>query len=122
MTGEKTQTRRIVNPYQTLTDGVLTSYRRTKYAVGKDYAAQPGRGKKSVARIRITGIRSEPVGDITHADAVAEGFTSIVEFLLTWRSIHGKHADLSQIVWVFTFELVVPVRDTTVVLTQLRMM
>ena len=34
---------------------------------------QPGRGKKSVGRIRITKIRRERLGDISEEDAIAEG-------------------------------------------------
>lgn len=45
-----------------------------KWQLGSTYAVQPGRGQKSVARIKLTGIRREPVNAITEEDAVAEGF------------------------------------------------
>ena len=46
---------------------------KLKWAVGKTYAVQPGRGKKSVGRIRITKIRRERLHQISGYDVVAEG-------------------------------------------------
>jgi len=46
---------------------------RWKWIVGKGYAVQPGRGKKAVGRILLTGIRLEQVGEISAFDAHAEG-------------------------------------------------
>lgn len=77
---EKSQIQRVMND------------RRTVYLVGKEYAVQPGRGKAAVARIRITGIRREDVRNISHEDAVAEGFTDRSEFLSIWTGMHDKKA------------------------------
>ena len=56
-----------------------------KYAVGKTYAVQPGRGKKSVGRIRITKIRRERLGEINHRDTIAEGIERFVNYPGDWR-------------------------------------
>jgi len=82
LSGEKTQTRRLVKAmdstsglydrdgyctamtdgsrigvvYRYEKDGKFIDFRR-KWWPGNTYAVQPGRGKKGIARIRITGIR-----------------------------------------------------------------
>lgn len=105
---QKSQTRRLVKPHERLT-GEGASVRveipgkRVIYQVGKSYAVQPGRGKKSVARIVITAIRRENVEAISEADAVAEGFLSPEAFMQTWHSIHKAKAQ--QNVWVLEFYL-----------------
>jgi hypothetical protein len=113
---KKSQTRRVIKAGEELTrTGVALRVeshgKRTVYQVGKSYAVQPGRGKKSVARIVLTGIRREPVNAISHADARAEGFASREAFLSTWHAIHGAKADLSQEVWVLEFRLEVIIVD-----------
>jgi hypothetical protein len=75
---------------------------RTKWQVGKSYAIQPGRRKKSVGRIEITEIYQERLGQMTAEDALAEGFASLGEFQQTWIQIHG-HYDPALPVWVITF-------------------
>lgn len=75
--GEKTQTRRRVN-------GVC------RYRVGQDYSVQPGRAKREIARILVTGIRRERLGEIGHRDARDEGFPSVDEFWDAWSDIHGR--------------------------------
>ncbi|MEP7289882.1 MAG: ASCH domain-containing protein [Chloroflexota bacterium] len=93
LAGEKWQTRRIAKPNEKL------------YEVGKSYAVQPNRGKKAVARIMITGLRQEMVGEINEHDAQAEGYESCEAFIAAWQVIHGKRVNLNQIVWVIEFEL-----------------
>lgn len=85
---------------------------RVKWAVGNDYAVCPGHGKAGIwyaceplmmwvgkpdhypdakpLRIRITRIRSEDVRNISAEDAVAEGFESTTEFLVTWMNFYDK--------------------------------
>lgn len=106
--GKKWQTRRIIKPdeyFDSSNQSVMKMNNRTMYKIGKSYAVQPNRGKKSVARIQLTGVRKERVDDITENDAQAEGFTSRAEFIDQWHTIHGQDADLSCEVWVFEFEL-----------------
>jgi hypothetical protein len=88
--GPKVQTRRLVKegdyvwryPFRSPgRDGVLerkiemviAANRRLRWQVGKTYAVQPGRGKHSLGRIRITEIRRERLQDISVEDVEAEG-------------------------------------------------
>ena len=110
LSGQKTQTRRIIKPGDVAVrsgQDEITAVKtngRTKWAVGKTYSVQPGRGKPAVARIQITRIRRETVSQISEADAIADGFTSRQAFLNTWRHIHGDDS-LDLDVWVVHFEL-----------------
>lgn len=92
--GSKVATSRIVKPgdmANALTTGeifAVTAGSRLVYALGKDYAVQPGRGKKAVGRVRITGIDRYDVRTITGAQARAEGFRDKYQFLLLWCEMH----------------------------------
>ncbi len=90
--GRKTQTRRVA------------AYEPCRYVVGRDYAVQPGRGKKAVARIRVLAVRMEAVGAITPADARAEGFDTPQDFRDYWNELHGWYM-AERLVWVIDFEL-----------------
>lgn len=102
LSGEKTQTRRIVgsrDEFYEPPEGDLPAavFRwqsgggsKPVYIVGKDYAVQPGRGKPAVARIRVTGLRREDVRVISGIDIKAEGFNSYRDFMWTWISMHDK--------------------------------
>ena len=73
-------------------DGTKTMTRRRlpcRYRAGGWYKAQPGRGKKHVCHIYVTGVRTERLGDITYGDARREGFDSGHSFVGYWRRIHG---------------------------------
>lgn len=78
--GKKTATRRLVKGDEP----------KGRYRAGKSYAVQPGRGKPSSFRILVTDVRQEPVGDLTLADARAEGFRTSDEFKLYWIRLHDK--------------------------------
>lgn len=84
LSGDKTQTRRLVKPGDELHSwwendrvgfrkAVQMDSGRIRWEVGRTYAVQPGRGQKAIARIRITDIRREPLQAITEAEAEAEG-------------------------------------------------
>lgn len=105
LSGEKTQTRRIVRPddlpmFHTANSlrfypDVYSGYRGVrktdgtyKWQVGKTYAVQPGRGKPAVARIRLTVIRREDVRDISDPDIEAEGFDDFFDFFDVWTDMH----------------------------------
>ena len=92
--GTKTQTRRLVKPDERCRDGITVSkhwisrftfmppagedllrwtFMNPKWQVYHTYTVQPGRGKKAVGRICITGIRRERLQLISDEDAEAEG-------------------------------------------------
>ena len=99
LSGEKTATSRIVKPgdaAHSLTTGEIfavsrhcqTGLDRLIYALGKDYAIQPGRGQKAVGRFLVTGIERYDVRTITHERARLEGFSGVFAFLDVWTSMH----------------------------------
>lgn len=80
---------------------------RCQYRVGKDYAVQPGRGKHEVARIEITDVRQEALGDIDDKGARREGFKNRAEFMDYWLELYGE-LDEALPVWAITFKAVGP--------------
>ena len=96
--GRKTQTRRLV-----------IAGKPPRWRAGSTYAIQPGRIKKSVARIEVTGVTKEPLGKINEAGARAEGSKSLAEFKKAWAEIHGGY-DPKVEVWVISFRLVAAAR------------
>ncbi|MEM6281465.1 MAG: ASCH domain-containing protein [Chloroflexota bacterium] len=111
LSGKKTQTRRVAKPADEATrddNGSITVVLvngRKKWQVGKTYAVQPGRSLPSVARIEVIALEYEPVQAVSHAAAVAEGFTSRDEFLQVWQRIHGD-GGVEADVWVIHFKVV----------------
>jgi len=93
-----------------------------KWSIGKTYAVQPGRGKKSEGRVRIKTIRRERLGDISLEDIFAEGVAYQVppseEWLMVpdigvarqlyaelWERCGGNwEQDQNEDVWVLEFE------------------
>lgn len=108
---KKTQTRRLIGATDTAVhaeDGSIQAVLvngREKWRVGKTYAVQAGRGKPSVARIRIDSLRDESVRMISLYDARAEGFSDREEFLTVFGAINGTAA-LDRRVWVLGFTLI----------------
>lgn len=87
LSGRKTQTRRL---------------RRPRVVVGRSYAVQPGRGKRSLGRIIVASVWQERLGDLSLEDARAEGYRSREEFFEVWRRIHGLFDPAAE-VWVVEF-------------------
>lgn len=111
LSGEKTQTRRIHRDHYSgsFANGVYQAVYNTLtgypvWEVGCTYAVQPGRGQKSVGRIRILEIREVNALHISPADVQAEGFANYEEFFTVWQTMHG----ISEDTWALTFELVKP--------------
>lgn len=116
LTGRKTVTRR---PVKTTANGVGKATVQTplnllapcRYEPGKDYALQPGRGKKAVARIRVLSVRRQRLGigfDGGFEEARREGFSSWNAFADYWIALYDSY-DSEQLVDRIEFELV---RDT----------
>lgn len=90
LSGRETQTRR--------------RWRRPRVKVGSVHQAKTGFKKDEVfARIRITGLRQERLGDISPEDVYREGYDTWDEFAAVWRRIHGSAPDPDEIVWVVDF-------------------
>ena len=130
LSGEKTQTRRLVKDSEKCLDGITvsktwvhkiigaapTDHRawipyHLKWQVGRDYAIQPGRGKKAIGRLRLLSIRREFLQDISEKDARAEGVgewgcDTIEMFQNLWDSINksGARWEDNPEVWVLEFE------------------
>ena len=106
LAGEKTETRRLVK-YK---DGREVPCR---YAVGGDYALQPGRTEPGVpgVRLRVLSVSREHLGQMEHGKALREGFTGTGEFFRYWGGLHGRGPSARVVpdlveVWVIRFELV----------------
>jgi len=53
-------------------------------------------------RFRVVKRFQQRLGDMSHDDALKEGFESLDEFREEWRSIYGRY-DPDQVVWVVEF-------------------
>lgn len=81
--GKKTMTRRRVKPDEN----------RCRYRVGHDYAVQPGRGQTAIARLVVVDVDMQFLGDITGADARAEGFRNVADFARYWMRLYDRGFD-----------------------------
>lgn len=121
--GEKTQTRRLVRPGESVEPGpgpkTVVQNGRLKWQVGRRRAIKPGRTAKGVGYVRITGLRREHLQDISQEDAIAEGYPHewppipfegcpgpIAWYRALWDSINSKKTgwDANPEVWVLAFE------------------
>lgn len=70
-------------------EGRVTQHRepvtpkRTRYRVGETYPVQPA-GREHICRVRITDLREERLGDVTHRDARAMGYRNTAAFKAAW--------------------------------------
>lgn len=94
MRGDKIVTRRIVS------DNLRSPWWREKcsYHVGQEVAVCPGRGKRRIGRAVVVSVQRITLGRLSHAEAVAEGFPSVLGFEDAWRSINGAY-DPYAFVW-----------------------
>lgn len=119
LAGTQTQTRRLwkdkhgvggyVRCEKGFANAAIKNGCRTQWRLDRTYAVQPGRGKRAVGRIRVTGLRVERVQAITEADAQAEGVDSVQAYAALWDAIHSKRGERwsdNPLVVVIQFELV----------------
>jgi len=93
--GEKTATRRPKRP--TVKPGGEYNIRASFYTHLPD-------------RFRVVKRFQQRLGDMTHDDALKEGFTGLDEFREAWEGIYGSH-DPEQLVWVVELEYIGPDRN-----------
>jgi hypothetical protein len=105
--GEKTQTRRLRHGENSTGKPGGWVDEPCRYKVGRTYAVQPGRGAKSIGRIRILSVTPQAFCDMTKDDVLAEGFQTHSAFAARWLSMYGKGSWLDP-VWRIEFELVKP--------------
>ncbi len=88
--------------------GVKTQTRRKgkkRWNVGSIHMAKTGfRKDDAFARILITGVREERLGDITDEDSRKEGYASIEDYRYIFQFIYGKWTP-DETVHVVDFEL-----------------
>tara|TARA_Y100000310_G_C20552408_1_gene748766 strand:- start:58 stop:339 length:282 start_codon:yes stop_codon:yes gene_type:complete len=89
-------------------DATLDMYHACRYKEGKTYAVTPGRGKKSVARIRITKVTPFSTVKAACKDSfhgLKEGFRDEAQFMCKWAVLY-RGRNLTCPVWVIDFEFV----------------
>ena len=106
----KTQTWRLLTEADELIrqDGEVvevTRNGRRRFRVGQTYAVQPGRGKRSIGRIRLLWIIHRKPFDLRMDDLLAEGFTNGHAFYEAIENYYGPDARFMQGVSL-VFELV----------------
>lgn len=128
LAGDKTETRRIVKPGESISDSgymIRDAKGRAKWCCEYRYKAAPGRGKKGIALIEIKSLQLAPLQSMTFDDAMAEGVyynhpffyhplsisnhfsTPLEAFRALWDSINTKAPYRWQDnpnVWVIKFE------------------
>lgn len=77
--GRKTATRRPVKGDQAC-----------RYRIGHDYSIQPGRTKPGICRVKILDVQHQRAGDLTLADARAEGFRTTADFKAYWTRLYDS--------------------------------
>jgi len=125
--GIKTQTRRVRQPGERLglyarADGqvvkaVFHASGRVRWYVGCVRAIKTARIGRAVGWVQVVDLREARLGDITEADATAEGYgadtpgpaalTAIARFAAAWDDINGAGAFArNPDVWVIVYERV----------------
>lgn len=115
LSGEKTQTSRIWKPSYLIGDRLhpynqmkqltkeLTNQHikaiwkispavtRKVWCIGKDYAVQPARGARGIARIKFTQMEKRSILDFSNEDIAREGFDSHYQFFQLWKTMHPHY-------------------------------
>jgi len=92
LTGAKTETRRIWPKGPRVRVGAVHQCRTSLFG-------------EPFARVRVTGLRRERLGDMTDSDAYLEGYDSLEEFYGAWLEINGSW-NPQQMVYVVDFEVI----------------
>lgn len=95
ISGAKTQTRRL-GKCRWKVGSVHKCYTRPPFTRG---------GAEPFAAVRILAVRQEPLKSICTADALAEGYGGVGEFISAFYCINRRTAGLNPLVWVVTFEV-----------------
>jgi len=87
LSGEKTETRRLLSSF---------SKKEPPITIGKDcllfHETNPEHGKYDYKIVQIKELKDEKLQDMSQADAHAEGFLTLDDFISTWNKIHRMHA------------------------------
>lgn len=108
--GKKIQARQLAQKGDTFSCteenwGVWQENGYCKCYIGQLLSLWPIDGKRQRGHTIVTNIHLERLGNISEADAHAEGYASVQEYIDTWRKIYGEWIP-NQEVWVVGFEYV----------------
>ena len=87
-------------------NGEKTATRRPKRPMvkpGGEYNIRVGFYTHLPDRFRVVKRFQQRLGDMSHDDALREGFRDLDEFHEAWEGIYGTH-DPDQVVWVVEFK------------------
>jgi len=96
---------------QPILDRVKTQTRRMgnkRWNVGAVHQCKLNYMKGHFADVRIKDVRRERLGDISHEDALAEGYRNTFDYLEAFYEINRIDPDFDEanpLVWVVDFEL-----------------
>ena len=96
---------KVLDGTKTVTRRPVGQRRECQYQGGRGYAVCPGRGKHQLGRMVVLDVRTEPVGAITDAEAVLEGFADRDEFVAYWRKLYRGQWDPDLPVFRIEFKL-----------------
>lgn len=98
---EKTQTRRMPSDKP----GSPWYIGGCKLKPGRHYAIVAGRGTPQIGRILVEEVSLVPLVPMPIEDILAEGFTSLQDFLATWDALHKSPPPVWPEVWRVVFRL-----------------